>query len=249
MPKAIDLSDKILGKLTVLKKGPKSSDGRTTWICRCECGVVKPIRTKYLVAGTAKTCGCGKVNKKHGKSLTRIYKIWSSMKARCNNKNYRRYADYGGRGIKVCERWSDFNNFHADMGDCPSDTHSLDRIDVNGDYTPENCRWATPKQQANNRRDNVFVDIYGERLTVSQASRKHKVSISVILYRLNRGEAGERLIRPVKKYKLYELNGEKKTLNYWARHYGIRQGSLWNRIDKGDDIQSAISYLLSLKSS
>jgi len=132
--------------------------------------------------GDAKSCGCGKRqalanrNRTHGMYKTRTYRIWRKMHDRCTYECETRWADYGGRGITFCERWNSFENFYLDMGEAPAGM-SLDRIDSNGLYEPSNCRWATPKQQARNTRRNVFVQVNGETMYLTDAFEHLPVSI------------------------------------------------------------------------
>ena len=126
----------------------------------------------------------------HKKNNPKLYKTWQGMKNRCYNKNCRSYKHYGGRGVKVCDRWlgaKGFDNFLEDMGKKPSSKHSLDRINTNGDYCPKNCRWATWEEQENNRRINIYYEYMGTRMTLPQWSKKLGIAYGTLLYRRRRG--------------------------------------------------------------
>lgn len=155
-----DLSGQVFGRLTVLDRA-ESLRNFAAWNCQCECGKLKIIRGTALRSGSITSCGCYQRDIKitHGRRVGAkndpTYTSYISMKSRVLNKNAHSYENYGGRGIKICQSWIDggFEQFLLDMGERPPGT-SLDRIDVNADYCPENCKWSTPKEQSNNRRSN-----------------------------------------------------------------------------------------------
>ncbi|MEI8142862.1 MAG: hypothetical protein WCG90_08350 [Chitinophagia bacterium] len=157
-----DLTGQVFGQLTVLARAENAEDGHSRWLCQCSCGNQKVVQSNNLKK-TTRSCGClivervSKLNLTHGKTHTKEFKTWDSMKQRCENPKNISYKDYGGRGIKVCDRWIDsFENFLADMGEAPSKNHSIDRKDVNGNYEPNNCRWATAKEQRTNQRPRLY---------------------------------------------------------------------------------------------
>ena len=162
--KYFDLTGQQFGRLWVVQRQSKVGGGPVVWSCKCECGNVVAVIAANLRNGTTNSCGCLRkevASKKlttHGLTKHPMYKLWSSMKTRCLNKNATNYSAYGGRGIGVCKRWMSFENFLNDMGERPEGT-TLDRIDVNGDYDPKNCRWATPQEQGANRRQTKLINI------------------------------------------------------------------------------------------
>lgn len=159
-----DLSGMQFGRWTVLELGPKNARGQVRWHCLCECGSRSIVLAACLTSGNSRGCnGCKKTRPgMHGQSSTPEYKVWTAMVQRCTNPKCRNWHNYGGRGIKVCDRWKgSFENFIADMGIRPSDKHSLDREKNDGDYEPTNCRWATKKVQVRNTRLTRMLEIDG----------------------------------------------------------------------------------------
>ncbi|MFH1933316.1 MAG: hypothetical protein ABIN18_17205 [Pseudomonadota bacterium] len=157
MRKLIDLTGKRFGRLLVIERADNNKWGHTQWKCRCDCGEIAVVSMGSLRNGRTKSCGCLQKEKvrecvvTHNMARMPIYRIWQDMKNRCMNPNCKGYDYYGGRGIKVCERWMDFNNFYADLGDRP-EGKSIERIKNNLGYFPLNVCWASPEQQNQNQR-------------------------------------------------------------------------------------------------
>lgn len=201
-----DHSGHRFGRLLVLceVERPPHLKGRFTyWECLCDCGNKLIVNGNSLSTGNTKSCGCwhrecaaqiAAQTKTHGLRNSPEYRAWSGMKYRCYNSKANNWANYGGRGIAVCERWLEaFENFYADMGPRPSPAHSIDRIDNDGPYSPENCRWATESQQQNNRRSPRPLPEYprytyqGKTLTLSEWARELNMSRKALQHRVDRG--------------------------------------------------------------
>ena len=203
----IDMIGKRFGRWVVIAEGEKIATRRTCrWICKCDCGTItESIDGSKLRSGETKSCGCYKrdvtVNRnyRHGLCYTRIHSIWVNMKDRCYNPNNHYFHRYGGRGITVCNEWLNSLETFYDwaIANGYADTLTIDRIDVNGSYCPENCRWATDEMQANNREKHILLEINGETKNIAQWAKESGLKYRTIHARYNRGWTGESLIRKV----------------------------------------------------
>ncbi len=202
MCRVVEMAGKKYGALLVLERsGSSSKQPGAQWLCRCECGREILVMGYSLRTGNTTTCGCRRGRKfiTHGMTGTPEYRTWYSIKDRCNNPHNEDYHNYGGRGINVCDRWSKFENFFADMGLRPSGM-SLDRQDVNGDYEPRNCRWATSKEQARNQRTNLRFTKDGKTRCLAEWCEMLGLNRALIYRRLRRGESFEKAISRKARY-------------------------------------------------
>ena len=183
MARLEDLSAVKFGRLIAVRY----EDGG--WLCRCDCGGTAHCLAANLKKGNSTSCGCKRreTNVKHGRSDTPLYQVWLAMRQRCQLSSFQGFHNYGGRGIKVCERWEDFGNFLADMGERPEGTQVDRWPDKDGDYTPENCRWATPKQNMRNTRTNRLIEWRGETLPLAAWAERLGINERTFTNRLNRG--------------------------------------------------------------
>ena len=216
--KDFEMVGKTFSRLTVTSRGNGRIHGtrkRTTWICKCSCGKIVEIDDSSLCKKKSATTSCGcyakevtsKVcidrNLTHGRSKDRVYKIWFGIIRRCTDSTRKDFNRYGGRGIAICDRWLKFENFLEDMGECPSGC-SVERDRVNGNYEPSNCRWATTKEQANNKRSNKIFIVNGESLTLMQVSEKFNINYRRLQTRLVLGWSIEEAIKCPKKVNQYK---------------------------------------------
>ena len=202
----LKVGDKV-GRLTILgiEKVLINGKMRVYCHCKCECGNIKKIRMDSISTDKGKTQSCGCFAKEESgrrvathrmtRSITHI--SWMCMRSRCNNPNNPSYEHYGAIGIKVCERWDSFENFLEDMGERPSKSYTIDRIDVNGDYEPSNCRWATAKEQQNNKHNTIYITLDGQTHTIPEWADILGIKESVIRVRLRRNKTAKECLSTV----------------------------------------------------
>lgn len=212
MGKCVDLVGKKFGRLLVIEKTDKRDiTGGVVWKCKCDCGNITFTTSHSLTTSHCRSCGCykidfnreqGKTNfTKHGMKHTRLYNTWCNIKQRCYGIDCKNYKNYGARGIKVCDEWLNdfmcFYNWAMDNG--YNNELTIDRVDVNGNYEPSNCRWATMTEQANNKTTNHYVLYKGAKMTVKQLSDKYGIAYRTLLCRINRGWDVEKAVNtPIK---------------------------------------------------
>lgn len=202
MGKPLDLVGEKYGRLTVVEKSSVRRNKQVVWICRCDCGKTNEVTTGELRYGRHSSCGCyqreraSESNKTHGKSKTRLYRIWCAMIKRCENDNTIGFKNYGGRGIKVCEEWrKDFTVFERwSNAHGYSEELTIDRIDNHGDYCPENCRWVGRNEQMNNTRRTRKFEYCGKSHTLREWSEISGLSFELLKGRLQRGWSIEKAL-------------------------------------------------------
>ena len=184
-----DLSGQTFNDWTVIRYSHTGKDGSAYWVCRCVCGTERPVRSLHLKAGRTSCCGCKTNRKFQNKTDTnkrRIeYNAWVNMKSRCYNKSRQEYKNYGGRGITVCARWMEgFDNFYSDMGKRPSPRYSLERIDNNKPYSPDNCEWALRRDQNRNHRRNKVLKYKGRSMCLMDWATHLGITQQALQWRL-----------------------------------------------------------------
>ncbi len=191
MPKLKDLTGLRFGRLVVLSFNHRQGK-YYYWLCKCDCGTEKLVAGGCLRGGNSKSCGCLQretrvfANTTHGMSHTKEHDTWCDIKKRCGNPNNSHYESYGGRGIKVCDRWREsFENFYADMGSCPKG-FSIERVNVNGNYEPSNCKWISMKDQMKNLQKSRYLEYNGKRMIMADWARDFGIRPNDIAYRLKK---------------------------------------------------------------
>lgn len=207
-----DITGNRYGRLVAIRRYSHEPNGKSYWLCKCDCGKETIVKIDNLTNGHTKSCGClsretaSRIKKTHGESKTRLYDIWCNMKARCSYKGCKSFKHYGAKGIKVCDEWADsFESFRdwamangydktALKGEC-----TIDRINVYGDYEPDNCRWTTLTEQALNRTDSVYVTAFGKTKTIKEWSDETKIKYGTLRRRIVNGwKPEEALTREVR---------------------------------------------------
>ena len=262
MGKFIDLTGQKYGRLLVEERGPDiffPSGKKTRWWCRCDCGNRILVTSNALRTGNTRSCGClehdmlierNKNMTDHGDSQPgadyyRLFNVWQKMRQRCEKQYDKQYKYYGGRGIKVCDEWQDYTTFknwalatgydvNAPKGEC-----TLDRINVNGDYCPDNCRWTDMRTQANNRTNTVYVKDDGEMIPLELFAEKYGILSATVKKRIDLGM--DPLGSDSNHWKYITFNGETHFIKEWAEIVGLRHRTLEERLRRGWTIERALT--------
>lgn len=193
-----NLTGQKFGRLTVIRQDGVSAHKKALWLCSCDCGKFKTVIGGNLKSGITTSCGCFNLENitKHGDHKTAFYRSWQDIHTRCKSPKCAEYKNYGGRGISVCPEWGDYMQFKKDMLSTYQKGLTLDRIDVNGNYEPNNCKWSTVKEQNRNRRNNRRLDTPWGNICAVEAAERVGISKEGFLARLRKGLTGPALFRP-----------------------------------------------------
>lgn len=234
----IDMTGIRYGAIVALNDVGLCADGKYKWLCQCDCGNKFESSGSKIRSGETVTCpACSKERVrlsrvKHGMRKTAEYRIWTHIKSRCYNEKVPEFKHYGGRGISMCDRWlSSFNNFIADMMVRPTNKHSIDRIDNNGNYEPSNCRWATSSEQANNTRSNRKITINGTTKNMGQWANENGLRHESVYKRLKRGKSGADIIASRPDLIMLTFNGVSASIKDWSDKTGIKKATLYWRLN------------------
>lgn len=246
MPKLIDLTGQTFNRLTVIHRTENDKSGNACWECQCVCGNITIVPTGSLKSGHTKSCGCfmkeshAKRKFIHGMSDTSEYSVWEGIIQRCTNPNNQAFKDYGGRNIGVCSKWkNDFMAFFNDMGKKPSPKLTIERVDNNKGYFPENCVWASRKNQSNNRRNNWAITFNGITLNITQWAEKVGIDREILRARVDKlkWSIEDALYTPKNKYprgKYYiTINGWTMSISQWAHFVNRPANTVFGRLKRG----------------
>lgn len=202
MSNRIDMTNKRFGRLVVIKADKRNKHGELYWLCKCDCGNVKSIKGSKLRNGWTQSCGCLQKEwvsehfSSHRMSNSSLYKIWGNMKTRCYSPKNNRFYCYGGRGIKVCDEWLDFNNFAEwAFANGYEEGLSIERKNINRNYEPDNCCWIPLKNQTQNRSNTVWITYHNQTMCMAEFARKMNVSVNVIRNRIKKGMTGDQMAK------------------------------------------------------
>ena len=253
MRRVISAGDRF-GRLVAVSLAGYKKWGYHAWLCRCDCGATPVVDSGSLRTGNTKSCGCivremsgaKSPRFKHGGTCGRIptpeYAIWQGMVKRCTVPSCNHFDRYGGRGISVCDRWRDFRLFLEDMGDRPSTSHSIERINNDGNYCPENCKWATRDEQSNNRSNSTKITYNGKTLTSTQWQKETGIPHRQIRCRIfELGWTAERALTTPTDVRLHEWNGRSLTLREWSAATGIQYDTIKRRLALCWSIERALT--------
>ena len=253
--KFIDLTGQRFGRLTVIGRtddyvSPKGHK-LVRWLCECDCGNKSCVTTSSLKKGESKSCGClnREISRKrlltHGDSEARLYHIWRRMKDRCNTETDKNYHHYGGRGISVCQEWDDYVVFKEwALNSGYNEQLTIDRINVDGNYEPSNCRWVDWTVQANNKRNNHYITYKNKTQSMKDWSNELSIDYSTLRRRIGSGWSPESAFNtPIetKEPERIEYNGVTQTIGAWARETGIPRSTIGNRLEKGWSVERALT--------
>lgn len=252
-----DMAGQKCGRLFVIARAG-SLNRNATWRCICECGQECIRLGSAIRSGNTKSCGClhaETVRKKrpapwsetHGLSNTPEYKCWEDMKKRCNNPNAKNYKNYGERGIKVCKKWKAFEGFFGDMGLRPTNRHTIERIDVNKGYCKENCKWATSREQARNKRTTVLITHEGKTMCAKDWSNHFGMSYPTFLSRYNRGISLSNMrpedLRKNKNSVLITHEGKTMCAKDWSDYFKVNYKAFLSRYHRGRSVNEILEAL------
>ena len=253
MSKRIEMAGRKFGRLTVLERTADyvlpSGQRQLMWKCVCDCGNTVTVSGHALRKGNTQSCGCYKMdvlmerNIKYEHQNRRLYDIWQGMVYRCTSPKSTHFERYGGRGISVCQQWMDFDAFAEwALAHGYADDLTIDRIDNDAGYSPNNCRWVNRKEQANNRSDCQFINHDGDRQTIAQLADAHGLSYSTLYRRLADGwDCGDALTIKPSPNTILTHNGETHILKEWAAITGIHRDTIMRRIGRGWSVDDALT--------